>query len=116
MPLSSKLPREQMDVAQTVRPQIDRIQAVLISALVNRTNARSRASCRAEVAKAIQDRSVATQVCELCERSASAVHYRGTGAADGWGGCGVLPDEVERGPRMQRQSESLTSLRGNWSG
>jgi chorismate mutase len=52
-----KAPRHsRINLVQTVRPQIDRIQAALISALVNRTNARSRASCRAEVAEAIQDR------------------------------------------------------------
>jgi chorismate mutase len=52
-----KAPRHsRINLAQTVRPQIDRIQAVLISALVNRTGVRSRASCRAQLAEAIQDR------------------------------------------------------------
>jgi chorismate mutase len=45
-----------IDLARTVRPQIDDIQAVLISALVNRSIERSRVSCRAELAGAIQDR------------------------------------------------------------
>jgi chorismate mutase len=45
-----------IDLAQTVRPQIDRIQAALISALVNQTHFQSRASCRAQLSKAIKDR------------------------------------------------------------
>lgn len=44
-----------IDLAATVRPQIDRIQAVLISALVNRTCSPSRASCRTTLAEAIRD-------------------------------------------------------------
>jgi chorismate mutase len=55
-----KAPRHpRTTLAQTVRPQIDRIQALLISALVNRTNSRSRASCRAQLAEAIEDRQIA---------------------------------------------------------
>lgn len=52
-------PHSAINLAQNVRPQIDRIQAVLISALVNRTHFRSRASCRAQVAEVIKDRKAA---------------------------------------------------------
>jgi chorismate mutase len=52
-----KAPRHaRIDLAQNVRPEIDRIQAVLISALVNRPNSQSRASCRAQVAEGIKNR------------------------------------------------------------
>ena len=55
-----KAPRHpRINLAQRVRPQIDRIQAVLISALVNRTNSRSRASCREQLAEAIKHRKIA---------------------------------------------------------
>jgi chorismate mutase len=55
-----KAPRHvRINLAQTARPQIDRIQAVLISALVNRTNSPSPASCRAQLAEAIKDRQIA---------------------------------------------------------
>lgn len=55
-----KAPRHpRINLAQTVRPQIDRIQAVLMSALVNRTNSRSRASCREQLAEAIKHRKTA---------------------------------------------------------
>lgn len=49
-------PHSPINLAQNVRPQIDRIQALLISALVNQNHSESRASCRAQLAKAIQDR------------------------------------------------------------
>jgi chorismate mutase len=54
-----KAPRHsRIDLEQTVRPPIDRIQAVLISALVNRTGSPSPTSCRAQLAEAIMDRKI----------------------------------------------------------
>ena len=49
-------PHSPVNLAQNVRPQIDRIQAVLISALPNRPHSQSRASCRAQLAEAIKHR------------------------------------------------------------
>lgn len=66
-----------IDLAQTVRPQIDRIQAVLISALVNRTRSPSRASCRVQLAEAIRDRKVTYPEISRCLFSIALIRALG---------------------------------------
>jgi chorismate mutase len=66
-----------IDLAQTVRPQIDRIQAVLISALVNRTSSPSRASCRAQLAEAIRGREITYPEISKCLFSIALIRALG---------------------------------------
>jgi chorismate mutase len=66
-----------IDLAQTVRPQIDRIQAVLISTLVKRTRSPSRVSCRAQLGEAIRDRKVTYPEISECLFSIALVRALG---------------------------------------